>query len=363
MADIQFHSTEIACFFADLLQEQNFAVLASFKENKKGNDPRWMDCINALHRAVQTGEVKNINELSSFVFEKQPGHGFSKEEQKEIKKTLGAAYQKYDAYYQLHADQAEAFARKNNELKNDPNIGYRQELDGLCDLFGVTKNQTFHAILAPTAQKSVEGQAWNQGFIQYTDFSQKKAAAEYIDGSPVLRSKISTPLHESTHLMFKQAGLEEAFMNPKSDGMKKLVQAMENTFNKDSSALLNPHAPIRWNAVRAIDEAMAAATCKFVDIKHGNCGKDPENPDVKEWYNGFKAANDLAPHAFKLIKDYMKQNKKIDDVFFGKMADLYTRSQTRELSLQQKLMHSMPKEASEPAINQTLCRRKKDISR
>lgn len=363
MADIQFHSSEIACFYADLLQGHNFSVLASFKENKKGNDPRWMNCIDALHEAVQTGEVKNIDELSSFVFEKQPGHGFSKDDQKKIKTILKTAYQKYDFYYQRYADQADAFRKKNEELKNDPKVGYKQELNDLCDLFGVRKDQTFHAILAPTPKKSVEGQAWNNGFVQYTDFSQKKDASEYIDDSPVLRSKISTPLHETTHLMFKQAGLEEAFMNPKSEGAKKLVQAIEKTFEKDPSTLLAAQAPARWNAVRAIDEAMAAATCTFVDIKHGNCGKDSENPDVKEWYNGFKAANDLAPHAFKMIKEYMKQNKKIDDAFFGKLADSYTRSQTRELSLQQKLMRNTPEKSSKTADIQATARKKQNLSR
>ncbi len=180
----------------------------------------------------------------------------------------------------------------------------------------------------------------------------KKNASEYIDGSPVLRSKISTPLHEATHLMFKQAGLEEAFMNPKSEGTKKLVQALEKTFEKDPSTLLAAQAPARWNAVRAIDEAIAAATCTFVDIKHGNCGKDPKNPEVKEWYNGFKAANDLAPHAFKLINEYMKQNKKLDDAFFGKLADAYSHPRTHELSLQQKLMRNMPQHSEKNAVFQ-----------
>ncbi|MBO4521479.1 MAG: hypothetical protein J5787_09785 [Alphaproteobacteria bacterium] len=330
MADIQFHSSEMAGFFAELLNgdlndPQN--PIYSFKEKGIPSD-RWFACINDLHDAVQKGEVQTIEQLTHFVFDKQPGHHFSEEQQAEAAKKLTGEYIRYHEVYQKHTSVAEKWAEKNQELENDPKTGYSAELDKLCDLFGVTKDQTFHAVLAFTPNKKIEGQAWPRGFIQYSDFSDYYASKdnpqEFVEGTPVQVKKISTPLHEATHIMFKQAGLEGKLNNPQSPGMQRLIDAMEKEIDLDDpKKRISPQMSVRWNAVRAVDEAIAASTGKMVDIKYGLCGNDPENPDVKEWYAGFKPANDLAPFAFSLIRDYMKSGKKIDDRFFDILAERF----------------------------------------
>lgn len=337
MADIKFHSSEIVGFFAELLNgDMNSPdnLIYSFKESfpdriRNGEAfGRWHGCVNKLHDAVQKGVVRDINDLTQFVFDNQNGHTFTPEKQTEIKQRLTDGYNRYSAAYQAKAPQIQAWADKNESLKNEETRGYRKELDGLCDLFSVPKNQTFNAILAFTPDKRNEGQAWQNGFVQYSDFKAFEQnghdTEKFIDGSPVQRSKISTPLHEATHIMFKKAGLEQQLMNPQTAGMKKLMDAMrgEIDFN-DPRACINKNASIEWNAVRAVDEAIAAASCKMVDIKYGTCGKDPENPEIKEWYAGFSPANSLAPHAFKMVKNYLKQGKQLDDNFFGAMADSF----------------------------------------
>lgn len=337
MADIKFHSSEIAGFFAELLNgDMNdpnnliYSFKESFPDRARNGEAfgRWYGCINKLHDSVQKGEVCNINDLTQFVFDNQSGHTFTPEKQAEIKQRLTDGYNRYSAVWQAKAPEIQAWADKNESLKNDETRGYRKELDDLCGLFGVPKNQTFNAILAFTPVKRNEGQAWQNGFVQYSDFKSYEQdghnTEKFIDGSPVQRSKISTPLHESAHIMFKEAGLEQQLMNPQTAGMKRLMDVMrgEIDFN-NPRACINKNAGVEWNAVRAVDEAIAAATCKMVDIKYGTCGKDPENPEIKEWYAGFAPANDLAPHIFKMIKSYMKQGKQLDDNFFGLTADSF----------------------------------------
>lgn len=338
MAVIQFHSSEISGFFAELLNgdsNDRANPIYSFKEKKSSDEDlegkRWNACINKLHDAVQKGEVQTIEQLTHFVFDEQPGHTFTEEQQAEIRNRLTLEHAKYSAAYQKNASTVEQWAAKNQELENDPKLGYQAELDKLCDFFGVSKNQTFHAILAFTPNKGNEGQAWSAGFIQYSDFREyqtsKNNPEEFIGGTPVQVKKISTPIHEATHIMFKQAGLEEKLNNPQSSGMKRLMMVMEKEIDlNDPEKRVSHYASVRWNAVRAVDEAIAAATGKRVDAKYGKRGNH-------EWYAGFKPANDLAPFASSLISEYIKQEKQIDDNFFSVLAERFeNREKNKEKS-------------------------------
>ena len=85
MADIQFHSSGIAGFWAHLLNgnmNDPANLIYSFKE-KGAPSNRWMTCVNSLHDDIQNGSVQTIDQLTHFVFDKQPGHTFTKEQQAE----------------------------------------------------------------------------------------------------------------------------------------------------------------------------------------------------------------------------------------------------------------------------------------
>ena len=101
----------------------------------------------------------NINDLTQFVFDNPSGHTFTPEKQAEIKQRLIDGYDRCSTVWQAKAPEIQAWADKNESLKNDETRGYGKEPDELRGLFGVPKNQTFNAILAFTPVKRNEGQA------------------------------------------------------------------------------------------------------------------------------------------------------------------------------------------------------------
>lgn len=327
--DIEFVSTEMSGFYAYMFSNNRFNMLMINKQ-----DQCFFNCMKTLLSSVCVGEINNIDEFNAFIKEKLSDRPDKVEQfcHDSIKEM-----QEYSSFYQRHIEPITQYKRVIENTQIDAQKGYSEDLAKLYDFFDVDKNFKCYGILAPVPKKEVDGRAIGNGFMIFYD-TEKKDNEKYIEDSFLPERKVSTPLHEATHILFGQSKIKQDLKKNQGKGAHKLLSVLDKYFND------NPD-PKERSVIWAVDEALAACSSMVVNTKY----KPRENFDV--FYYDFEGANALAKSCYPVFQEYMKHGKKMDDDFFMQVATGFEMQQKLS-SVRNKLPYSTP--TSNITTNKTL---------
>ena len=312
---IEFVSTEISGLYAYLLSNGTFYTLATKKQ-----DSALFDCMAGLQNNICSGNINDINKFNDFIKEKLPDRP---EKTEQFCKKSICEMQEYSSFFQKNIEQV----HKYKHTIEDTYINYSENLSKLYDFFDIDKTFRCYGILAPLPQKNIDGCAMGNGFMMFYD-TKKKDSEKYVGNSLLPEKKISTPLHETSHILFGHSKIKKDLKNRQGNGANKLLSVLDKYFNDYPD--LNGR-----NSIMAIDEAIAS--CPSMDVNTKN--KPYESFDT--FYYGFEAADKLAKSIYPIYQDYMKQGKKLDDNFFMQAATNFETQQKLE-NLRKQLSYSSP---------------------
>ena len=317
--DIEFVSTEISGYYAYMFSNNRFNALMMNEQ-----DSAFFACMKKLQHSVCVGEINNIDEFNAFIKEK-----LSDRPDKVEKFCYDSIeeMQKYSSFYQRHIEPITQYKRVIENTQTDDQRGYSKDLAKLYDFFDVDKNVKCYGILVPVPKKEIDGCAIGNGFMIFYD-TEKKDNEKYIENSFLPEKKVSTPLHEATHVLFGHSKIKQDLKNNQGKGAHKLLSVLDKYFSD------NPD-PNGRSAILAVDEAIAACSSMVVNKKY----KPKENFDV--FYHGFEGANALAKSLYPVFQEYMKQDKKMDDDFFMQVATGFEMQQKIE-NARKRLPYSSP---------------------
>ncbi len=296
--DIEFVSTEISGFYAYMFSNNRFNMLMA-----NGQDSSFFNCMKTLQSSVCTGDISNIDEFNAFIKERLPDR--PEQTEKFCTESL-VEMKKYSSFYEQHNGVIQQYKQTIEATQTDAQKGYSKDLSKLYDFFDVDTNVKCYGILAPVPKKEIDGCAIGNGFIIFYD-TEKKGNEKYIENSLLPERKVSTPLHEATHVLFGHSQIKQDLKNNQGKGANKLLSVLDKYFNE------HPDSKGR-SLILAVDEALAACSSMVVNTKY----KPKEN--FGEFYHGFEGANVLAKSLYPVFQEYMKQGKKMDDDFFMQVA-------------------------------------------
>ena len=317
--NIEFVSTEMSGFYAYMFSNNRLNKLMINKQ-----DTCFFNCMKTLLSSVCVGEINNIDEFNAFIKEK-----LSDRPDKVEKFCYDSIeeMQKYSSFYQQHIEPITRYKRVIENTQTDDQRGYSKDLSKLYDFFDVDKNVKCYGILALVPKKEIDGCAIGNGFMIFYD-TDRKDNEKYIENSFLPERKVSTPLHEATHVLFGYSKIKQDLKNNQGKGAHKLLSVLDKYFSD------NPDQNGR-SAILAVDEAIAACSSMVVNTKY----KPKENFDV--FYHGFEGANALAKSLYPVFQEYMKQGKKMDDDFFMQVATSFEMQQKIE-NVRKRLPYSSP---------------------
>ena len=316
--DIEFVSTEMSCIYGYMLANEKFHTLMLNEQ-----DIAFFDCMKKMQHNICEGNINNIDELNNFIKQQlsdrpEKVEQFSRDSIKEM--------QEYSSFYQQNAETIKQYKQAAEERQTDAQKGYSQDLSKLYDFFDVDKNFKCYGFLVPVPQKAADGFALTNNSFMVCFETLKKNDEKYIGNSLLPERKVSTPLHESTHVLFHNSKIKQDLKNKQGTGANKLLSVLDKYFNE------HPDSKGR-SAILAVDEALAACSSMVVNTKY----KPNEKFDI--FYYDFEGANELAKSFYPVYQEYMKQGKKLDDNFWMRAATSFELHQ-RILSIRGKLPHS-----------------------
>lgn len=317
--DIAFVSSEISGFYAYMLSNKRFKALMMNEQ-----DSTFFNCMKNLQANICDGNINNIDEFNTFIKKKLSDRPdkiekFCHDSIREL--------QEYSSFYQRHIQSITQYKRAIENTQIDAQKGYSKDLSKLYDFFDVDKNVKCYGILAPVSKKEIDGCAIGNGFMIFYS-TEKKDNEKYIENSLLPEKKVSTPLHEATHILFGSSKIKQDLRDNQGKGGIKLLSVLDEYFND------NPDTKGR-SVLLAVDEALAACSSMVVNTKY----KPKENFDV--FYHGFEGANALAKCCYPVFQEYMKHGKKMDDDFFMQVATGFEMQQKIE-NIRKQLSHSSP---------------------
>lgn len=319
MAEIEFKTNEMLGFYSlwvDTLissREDKEKVFSTFENpdirefaNAIPNSFNGLSkTLGDLERNILNGQVKNRNDFLEMIVKDFENNGAEK-----IESALRKSFEAYHKFFEK--SQTKETISDNlaavRKLQKDEKLGYSKELENLYTFFDVSSDKKCVCYMNPYPEKPLnDGSAIGGSFKQNFSVKRLENDSEYIENSTVLARKVSTPLHEATHFLFAQSEIKQSFLNGTGSGIEE--------FRKVLAKQLEKH-PDKRGENATFDEALASCSSAIVTEKRQ--GKLTDN---HEWYHKFEAANNIAPHVYPLYKEYVSHGKKMDDAFFGRLAD------------------------------------------
>lgn len=319
MSEIEFKTDEMLGFYSlwvDALispSEDRDKVLSAFE------NPDIKELVNAtpnsfnglsktlgkFEQKILNGEVSNIDGFMDLIVQTFENNGAENIEPA-LRKSFGAYHEFCEKKETKDIIDGNLSAVKN--FQKNEKIGYAKELDNLYVFFDVPADNKCVCYLNPYPDKPFnDGSAMDGFFKQNFVVKRLEEDSAYLENSTILMRKTSTPLHEASHFLFGKSEIKQDFWGGKGEGVGKLRKVLTQQLEK---------YPDKRGENATFDEALASCSSAIMTEKRQ--GKLADN---HEWYHGFEAANELAPHVYPLYKEYLSQGKKMDDAFFGRLAD------------------------------------------
>ena len=307
---IEFINSEIAGLFAYLFSNRDFYSLV-----ENNHDTKFFECMKKLQQEIVKGSISNVHEMNKFIQNALPDRS---DKTSEFSKKSIQMMSDYSNFYKQNHEIIEKFYKAVNYVQYDSQKGYVNELNTLYNIFDVSHDVKCYGVLAPVPQKTTDGQAFDNSFIVYYDTA-KNDKDKYIDDSLLLERKVSTPLHEATHILFGHSRIKQSLLDENGAGAKHLLAVLDKYFKKHPEAMISNKHTIKTNSIRAIDEAFAASSGAILGKKYGITSE--------KFYYGFEGANSVAQSLFPVFIEYMNNNKKIDDNFYKSVADTFAKQE------------------------------------
>ena len=307
---VEFITSEIAGLFAYLFSNRDFYSLI-----ENNHDTEFFDCMKKLQQEIVKGSINNVHKMNKFIQNALPDRP---DKTAEFSKKSIQAMSEYSSFYKQNQETIEKYHKTVNDVQYDDKKGYVNELNTLYNMFDVSNDVKCYGVLAPVPQKIIDGQAFDNTFLIYYDTT-KNEKDKYIGDSLLLERKVSTPLHESTHILFGHSRIKQTLIEEKGTGAKHLLSVLNKYFQKHPEAMISNTHTVKTNSIRAIDEAFAASSGTVLGKKYGITSE--------KFYYGFEGANAVAKSLFPVFVEYMNNNQKIDDNFYKIVADKFAKQE------------------------------------
>lgn len=238
---------------------------------------------------------------------------FDSHEVENFGKILEQGFEAYKSFWDKNKENLE----KNINAMNIAQSSYSKDLANLYKCFKTSADKQSVCYLNPFPKDKINDGISNSENVSM-DYSLSKTENNdnYFENSDILKRKLSTPFHETTHLLFLNSQLKKDIESEKSPEISGVLNRVISKFEK--KGIGNNKASreqLKYFAVGTINEAFAA--CSSALYRDNTTGKPAANND--EWYYGYKEANDLARQMYPVFKDYVSSGKPFDDQFFKKL--------------------------------------------
>ncbi|MDR1694097.1 MAG: hypothetical protein LBR70_02750 [Lactobacillaceae bacterium] len=339
MAEIEFTSNELSSFYElwtsilgskDKEIDENLNISRSEKDNREFKqyakelkavkpDGPIFDGLKKLSAELfkDNGSIKTFDDFKSFVKDNVSD---------KYDYALTNLYKPFHEFY----SSAEVVKEREAAVRALGSFGYGKELGNMYKFFNVSEDFKIKGnINLYQTTFTNDGTAVSGGFFMNAAIADKNDTC--LGNSAVQERKVSTPLHESAHLLFGKSK-EWLFKNeidrvlkgkaPALGGASRVVSILKNYFEKNPEAKRDGNVDdnLSGSMLAAIHESFGASASALIDEKK-QPGYDAAKDKKRKWYYGFDGADKLAPIVYPIFKEYISKGKMLDDKFYNKLAD------------------------------------------